>query len=65
MDFTLNEDQQAFRATARQFAVERMLPQAARWDAEKIFPEDALREAAALGFGGIYVRDDVARPSVS
>jgi len=59
MDFTLSEDQQAFRDTARQFATERMLPQAARWDAEKIFPVETLREAAALGFGGIYVRDDV------
>ena len=40
MDFTLTEDQQAFRDTARQFATARMLPQAARWDAEKIFPEE-------------------------
>ena len=59
MDFQLTEDQEAFRDTARQFAVGRMLPQAARWDAEKIFPEETLRDAAALGFGGIYVRDDV------
>ena len=40
MDFNLSEDQQAFRDTARQFATDRMLPQAARWDAEKIFPEE-------------------------
>ena len=33
-----------------------MLPEAARWDAEKIFPVETLREAAALGFGGIYVQ---------
>src|SRR5215471_15299282 len=59
MDFELSEDQRAFRDTARQFATERMLPEAARWDAEKIFPVDTLREAAALGFGGIYVREDV------
>src|SRR6266478_5442004 len=59
MNFELTEDQEAFRDTARQFATERMLPEAARWDAEKIFPVDMLREAAALGFGGIYVRDDV------
>ena len=37
----------------------RMLPEAARWDAEKIFPVETLREAAALGFGGIYVKEDV------
>ena len=45
MQFSLTEDQQAFRDTARQFATERMLPQAARWDSEKIFPVDELREA--------------------
>src|SRR5258707_5151430 len=65
MDFTLTEDQQAFRDTARQFATERMLPHAARWDAEKIFPEETLRDAAALGFGGIYVRDDVGGSALS
>ena len=65
MDFTLTEDQQAFRDTARQFATDRMLPEAARWDVEKIFPEAVLREAAALGFGGIYVRDDVGGSGLS
>src|SRR5918994_5796445 len=65
MDFTLTEDQQAFRDTARQFATDRMLPEAARWDAEKIFPVEVLREAAALGFGGIYVRDDVGGSGLS
>lgn len=59
MDFRPSEDQLAFQASARAFASERMAPNAARWDEEKIFPEDVLREAAALGFAGIYVRDDV------
>ena len=36
-----------------------MLPFAEKWDSEKIFPKDTLRKAAALGFGGVYVRDDV------
>ncbi len=59
MDFSLTPDQVAFQDTARVFAEEQMAPQAARWDVEHIFPETTLREAAALGFGGIYVRDDV------
>jgi alkylation response protein AidB-like acyl-CoA dehydrogenase len=59
MDFTLTDDQRAFQETARIFAREEMAPHAARWDAEKIFPEETLRAAAQLGFGGIYVRDDV------
>ncbi len=58
MDFALSEDQRAFQATARQFAREAMMPQAAAWDENETFPVETLREAAALGFGGIYVKDD-------
>ena len=54
MDFTLSEDQRAFQDTARDFAAERMAPHAADWDENCIFPVDALRAAAALGFAGIY-----------
>jgi len=32
-----------------------MAPHAAEWDEKGIFPVDALRKAAALGFAGIYV----------
>jgi alkylation response protein AidB-like acyl-CoA dehydrogenase len=59
MDFELSEEQQAFRATAREFAVDEMMPHARAWDEGEIFPVEALRKAAALGFGGIYVKEDV------
>jgi hypothetical protein len=59
MDFDLSEEQQAFQATARQFARDEMMPQARDWDEDEIFPVEALRKAAALGFGGIYVKEDV------
>src|SRR6202158_1869054 len=59
MDFNLTEEQQAFRATARDFARAEMMPHARAWDENEIFPVDALRQAAALGFGGIYVKEDV------
>jgi len=65
MDFDLSEDQRAFQATARQFAREQMMPFARDWDENEVFPVDTLREAAALGFGGIYVRDDVGGSSLS
>jgi alkylation response protein AidB-like acyl-CoA dehydrogenase len=55
MDFELSEDQAAFQAAAREFAQGALLPRAAEWDEHKIFPVDQLREAAALGFAGIYV----------
>lgn len=59
MDFELTEDQRAVEETARRFAAGRLAPFAAQWDAEELFPVDVLREAAALGFAGIYVRSDV------
>jgi alkylation response protein AidB-like acyl-CoA dehydrogenase len=59
MDFDLTEDQRAFQDVARNFARDVFEPNAAHWDEESIFPEDELRQAAELGFAGIYVRDDV------
>jgi hypothetical protein len=59
MDFDLTGEQRAIEATARTFAAKEMAPRAARWDDEKIFPVETLRIAAALGFGAIYVREDV------
>jgi alkylation response protein AidB-like acyl-CoA dehydrogenase len=56
MDFELTEDQRAFREVAHNFAAERMAPHAADWDERSIFPVVALREAAKLGFAGLYVR---------
>ncbi len=59
MDFSPTEEQRAFQEVARDFACQEMAPQAAGWDQDKIFPVETLRKAAALGFGGIYIKDDV------
>ena len=57
--FALTEDHRAIRDMARDFAAEKLAPKAVEWDQQKHFPVDVMREAAALGMGGIYVRDDV------
>lgn len=57
--FALPEDQIALRDTARAFAAEKIAPFALKWDEEKHFPLETIREAATLGMGGIYIRDDV------
>jgi alkylation response protein AidB-like acyl-CoA dehydrogenase len=59
LDFDLTEEQRAFQATARDFARAEMMPYARDWDEGEVFPVDALRNAAAVGFGGIYVKEDV------
>ncbi|MBA5776651.1 isobutyryl-CoA dehydrogenase [Stappia sp. F7233] len=65
MDFTLGEEQRAFRDVAAQFARDEMEPNAREWDEKSIFPVETLRKAAELGFGGIYVRDDVGGSGLS
>ena len=65
MDFELSEEQRAFQATARTFARNNMMPNARTWDEDEIFPVDALRKAAALGFGGICVKEDVGGSALS
>jgi len=65
MDFSLTEEQRAFQATARQFARDEMAPHARGWDEGEVFPVEALRKAAALGFGGIYVKEDVGGSALS
>jgi alkylation response protein AidB-like acyl-CoA dehydrogenase len=65
MDFELTEEQRAFQAVARSFAREHMMPFARDWDEREAFPVETLRKAAALGFGGIYVKDDVGGSALS
>lgn len=61
----LNEDQRAFQEMALGFAAENLAPHAAKWDQEKFFPVDTIKTCAQLGFGGIYVKDDVGGSNLS
>ncbi|WP_038485074.1 acyl-CoA dehydrogenase family protein [Collimonas arenae] len=59
MDFELSEDQRAFQQTARDFAAGELTPNAAKWDAEAIFPVDVIAKAGELGFCGLYTPEEV------
>jgi alkylation response protein AidB-like acyl-CoA dehydrogenase len=58
MDFNLSDDQKAFAESARSFSEGVFKPNAAKWDAEHIFPKDALKQAGELGFMGMYTPED-------
>ena len=58
MDFELSEDQRAFADTARQFALTELAPHAAEWDAQAIFPREAIAKAGELGFSGQYTPEN-------
>ncbi|HXT08233.1 MAG TPA: isobutyryl-CoA dehydrogenase [Roseiarcus sp.] len=57
--FALNEDHIAIRDMALAFARDKLAPHALEWDEKKHFPVDVIREAAPLGLGGIYIREDI------
>ncbi|HYP83604.1 acyl-CoA dehydrogenase family protein [Variovorax sp.] len=59
MNFELTEDQRAFADTARAFAQQEFAPHAARWDAEAIFPREAIAKAGELGFCGLYAPEKI------
>ena len=65
LQFALDEAQQAVSDMARAFADDRIAPHAARWDEEKHFPVETLREAAALGMGGVMVRESLGGSGLS
>ncbi|MFB6625028.1 acyl-CoA dehydrogenase family protein [Streptomyces sp. NPDC056374] len=55
---TLTEDQLALAEVTLDFAQEQLAPYAVAWDRDKHFPVDVIRRAAALGLGGVYVREE-------
>ena len=65
MAFTFTEEQTMIRDTAAAFSRDQLRPNAARWDEESYFPVDVIRQAAELGFAGIYVNEDVGGSGLS
>lgn len=59
MDFRLSDEQLAFAAAAREFALGELAPNAAHWDAEAIFPKEAFRRAGELGFCAMYAPESI------
>ena len=56
--FSLTEDQLAIQEMAQKFTADAITPYAAEWDEKHIFPRDTIKQAADLGFGGIYVSEE-------
>jgi len=52
------QEQAMIRDAAREFARERLKPNAAEWDRTKTFPTDALREMGEIGFLGMLVTEE-------
>jgi acyl-CoA dehydrogenase len=57
--FALTEDQLAIQDMARKFTADRITPFAAQWDEDHHYPVDVWRAAGELGFGAIYVSEEM------
>jgi alkylation response protein AidB-like acyl-CoA dehydrogenase len=55
MQFDLTDEQRAIQDTVRRFTAEAIVPHAAQWDEQCLFPRATVKAAAALGFGAICV----------
>lgn len=58
MEFTLNEDQRAFRAVLRQFVDEQVIPVARDWEQSGRQPTEIIDGLKALGLFGITVPEE-------
>jgi isobutyryl-CoA dehydrogenase len=61
----LTDDQQMLLSMAENFAASELAPRAAEWDEKHIMPLEVLKKAGELGFGGMYVREDVGGTGLS
>ena len=59
MTAELTDEQSAIREMALEFARSKLAPFAGEWDAKKTLPLETLKEAAALGMGGVTVREEL------
>ena len=65
LPFDLNADQRSMQDMMLDFAREKIAPNAIEWDQQRHLPLDVIRETAALGLGGVYVREDVGGSALS
>jgi alkylation response protein AidB-like acyl-CoA dehydrogenase len=63
--FGLTPDQSAIQHMARDFAAGEIAPHAVAWDQAHHFAIDVVRQAAALGMCGIFVREDAGGSGLS
>lgn len=62
----LDETQCEYFNLAHSFAKNELTPDnAAKWDSKEIFPVETMRKAAQLGFGAVFVREDVGGSGMS
>ncbi len=65
MQFNLSEEQQLFYDTAYAFGQDAIAPNAQQWERDGAIPQNVLKAAGDLGFGGIYVPEELGGTGLS
>lgn len=65
MSAPFTDEQVMIQDMARKFAADALAPHSEAWDRDSHFPVDVMKQAAELGFAGIYVKDDVGGSNLS
>ncbi|MEL6839715.1 MAG: acyl-CoA dehydrogenase family protein [Pseudomonadota bacterium] len=65
MDFALTEEQIAIFDMAQAFGAEHIAPHARAWEDDGTIPKDLWPKLAELGFGGLYVRENMGGSGLS
>ena len=58
MYFSTTQSHEEFRAKIRAFAEQKIAPNVIEFDADSIFPEDAIRELGEMGLMGIQFPEE-------
>ena len=65
MDFELSDEQTAFFDTAHAFGQQEIAPHALAWEEAETIPRQVLKAAAEMGFGAIYVLEELGGTGLS
>ncbi|WP_411890492.1 acyl-CoA dehydrogenase family protein [Yoonia sp. SDW83-1] len=65
MDFALTEEQSAIFDMAQAFGAEHIAPHARQWESDGTIPKTLWPKLAELGFGGLYVTEDMGGSGLS
>ena len=64
VDFQLDEMQEMLRDLAHEFAVDEVRPHAEHWDADEVYPIDAIRAAHEMGLLNLHIPEAYGGPGL-
>ncbi|MDA8594648.1 acyl-CoA dehydrogenase family protein, partial [Euryarchaeota archaeon] len=64
VNFQLDEMQEMLKELAHEFAVDEIRPHAEHWDAESVYPKEAIQAAHEMGLLNLHISEDYGGPGL-